>query len=95
MAVIRLLRFEFRRFASILLVALGLAVLIPVFHHHEDGRIQDGCPLCVYMAHHTDIALQDDQPVFLFDCSLLVSSESGFTFLSTFHSQFLIRAPPT
>jgi hypothetical protein len=84
----------FRKFAFILFGIFSLAVLVSVFHHHEDGRFHEACPLCVFIVHHSDITLQDDQPVFLCDCNLLVSSESCFTFLLTFHSPFLIRAPP-
>jgi hypothetical protein len=73
----------------------GLAVLAPFFHHHDEGgQADDHCPLCSYIAHHGDITLPDDQPELLLDCNLLVSWESGFAFLSTFHNQFLIRAPP-
>jgi hypothetical protein len=92
--VIRLPGSEFRTYAAILLVALGLAVLVPVFHHHEAGRVHDNCLLCVYIAHHSDIVLQGDQPVFLSYCKLFVSLESSLTLPRSFHIQSLIRAPP-
>jgi len=76
------------------MVGFGLAVLVPALHHHEDGQVHETCLLCFYIAHHSDIVPQDDQPVFLSYGYLPSSLELFFTFPSTFHSRFLIRAPP-
>ena len=92
--MIRLPRSGFRKFASVLLVAFSLALLVSVFHHHEDGRVHDSCPLCVCIAHHSIVVLQDDQPVILLYGNILVSSENSFTLPQILHVQSLIRAPP-
>ncbi len=92
--MIGLPRSGFRKFASVLLVTFCLALLVSVFHHHEDGQTHDTCSLCVYIAHHSDITVQNEQPTYLLVFHLLFSWETDFTFLSTFHSIFLIRAPP-
>jgi hypothetical protein len=92
--VTRLPSFAFKKFVSILLVAFSLAIIVSIFHHHEDGKTHDTCPLCVYIAHHSVVLLQDDQPVILLYGNILISSENSFTLPQTFHVQFLIRAPP-
>ena len=92
--MIGLPRSAFRKFSSVLLVAFGLALIVSVFHHHEDGQIHDTCPLCVYIAHHSDAVLQEAPPVLLSPSHLFLSLESHFPFPSTFHYPWPIRAPP-
>ncbi|MGQ9778001.1 MAG: hypothetical protein ACUVQ9_12435 [Thermodesulfobacteriota bacterium] len=92
--MIRLRSSGVRAFAVILLVGSGLVIFASALHYHEDGRIHEACPLCIFIAHHSDIAVQTEQPMFLVDCYLLFPWEADFIFLPTFHNTFLIRAPP-
>lgn len=85
-----------KKHLAILFAALFLFICIGLsFHHHEDGQVQDDCPVCVIASHHQSIKTDADAWVPVISFLIYVLFVSAPIFIpADFQTGKKVRAPP-
>ena len=84
-----------KKYRLLLLSFVFLGTLLSSFHYHNDGMVDDTCPICIVQNHFdssADIVLLplDDSKISYEQ--IIVNNEKSYTFTLTLNT--LSRAPP-